>query len=187
MPLDLNLMYGEMFASAILHGCLPFLVYIMVKDLVSMTRTSFIVVLVVACSIASFLLNMGLLTMIQANTCGGVNNFKTIAIGSFLGSLITAIMVLIPTYIEPMRLMISTFFLAHNIILDQKDALNQQVLLTTAQTVTGMPSQTQKTQPTLNDIENQTRHEIAIGASYWLAAAGAYGVGIGTLWSGTSC
>jgi hypothetical protein len=97
-------------------------------------------------------------------------------------------MLAIPAFSEPMRLMISTLIMKHNIILNPTDAANEKILIDVAQKLTGtVPEASVQVQPTERDIEDQTRREIAIGAGYWGFAAGAYGIGLGTMFATPTC
>jgi hypothetical protein len=188
MALDLNLLYGEMFASAMIHGTLPYLIYFLTRSIPGMTNMSYIAVLIGACSFISFLLQCGFLTTLQANTCKGVKNVTSIFTGGAVAALITGIMLAIPAFSEPMRLMVSSLIMNHNIILDPLDAANQQILLEASEKITGTThTGSIQVQPTLSEVEDQTRREIAIGAGYWGFAAGAYGIGVGTMFAGSAC
>jgi hypothetical protein len=188
MALDLNLLYGEMFASAMIHGTIPYLIYFLSRSIPAMSHMSYIAVLLGACAFLSFLLQCGLLTTLQANTCKGVKNVTSIVKGGAVAAVITAIMLAIPAFSEPMRLMVSSLIMKHNIILDPLDVAHQQVLLDAAQKITGaVPDVAVQVQPTVSEIEDQTRREIAIGAGYWGFAAGAYGIGVGTMFAGSAC
>jgi predicted TIM-barrel enzyme len=188
MALDLNLLYGEMFASAIIHGTIPYLIYFLTRNIPSMSHMTYILVLLGACSFISFLLQFGLLTALQANSCKGVKDFSAISIGAAIAAVITAAMLAIPAFSESMRLMVSSLIIKHNIILNPSDAENEKVLIDAAQKITGgVPGASFQVQPTDKDIEDQTRREIAIGAGYWGIAAGAYGIGLGTMFATPKC
>jgi predicted TIM-barrel enzyme len=188
MALDLNLLYGEMFASAMIHGTIPYLIYFLSRNIPSLSHMNYILVLLGGCAFISFLLQFGLLTALQANSCKGVKDFTSISIGAIVAAVITASMLAIPAFSEPMRLMISTLIMKHNIILNPTDAANEKILIDVAQKLTGtVPEASVQVQPTERDIEDQTRREIAIGAGYWGFAAGAYGIGLGTMFATPTC
>lgn len=192
MALDLNLLYGEMVVSALFHGMMPFIVFALSQNVLSLTRNNYIITLLVACVILSFIFQFGFLTALQQSTCKGVKDIGSIAKGSAYGALTTAIMLAIPIFVEPMRLMVTSLpviGMAHNITLDPKDAKNQAVIFGAAKQVTdsNTPPNPIRTQPTDQEIETQTRREMAMGGAYWAAAAGAYGVGIGCMYATASC
>jgi hypothetical protein len=192
MALDLNLLYGEMAVSALFHGMMPFIVFALSQNVLSMTRNSYIITLIVTCVILSFVFQFGFLTALQQSTCKGVKDIASIAKGSAMGALTTAIMLAIPVFVEPMRLMVTSLPIigtAHNITLDPKDAKNQAVIFGAAKEVIGSPTPAApiRTQPTDQELETQTRREMAMGGAYWSAVAGAYGVGIGCMYATASC
>ena len=188
MALDLNLLYGEMFASALIHGTLPYLIYFLTKNIVTLTHMQYILVLLGVCSVISFLLQFGLLTALQANSCKGVKDYSAISFGAVIAAVITAAMLSIPAFSESMRLMVSSLIIPHNVMLNPSDAANEKVLIEAAQKVTGgVPGAVFQVQPTDKELEDQTRREIAIGAGYWGLAAGAYGIGIGTMYATPKC
>jgi len=191
MALDLNLLYGEMAGSAIFHGLMPFFIYIISQRLV-LTKNGFIIMLLVTCTILSFVFQFGFLTILQQSTCNGVKDLGSIAKGASVGALTTAIMLAIPVFVEPMRLMVTSLpviGIPHLIKLDPKDATNQEVIYDAAKKVTDSltPPDPVHTQPTEAQIENQTRKEMSFGGAYWTAIAGAYGVGIGCMMATKSC
>lgn len=191
MALDLNLLYGEMAVSALFHGMMPFIVFALSQNVLGMTRNSYIITLIVTCVILSFVFQFGFLTALQQSTCKGVKDIASIAKGSAAGALTTAIMLAIPVFVEPMRLMVTSLPIigtAHNITLDPKDAKNQAVIFDAAKQVIGSgPAAPIRTQPTDQELETQTRKEMAMGGAYWTAVAGAYGVGIGCMYATGSC
>lgn len=192
MALDLNLLYGEMAVSAALHGMLPFIVFAMSQNLVVMTRNNYVITLIVTCVILSFVFQFGFLTALQQSTCSGVKDLGTIAKGAGYGALMTGIMLAIPIFVEPMRLMITSLpviGIPHLVKLDPKDATNQEVIYDAAKKVTDSltPPDPVHTQPTELQIETQTRKEMAFGGAYWTAIAGAYGIGIGCMVATKSC
>ena len=191
MALDLNLLYGEMAVSALFHGMMPFIVFALSQNVLAMTRNSYVITLLVACVVLSFIFQFGFLTALQQSTCKGVKDIGSIAKGAGFGALTTAIMLAIPVFVEPMRLMVTSLpFIgtAHNIALDPKDAKNQAVIFDAAKQVIGSgPAAPIRTQPTDQELETQTRREMAMGGAYWTAIAGAYGVGIGCMYATASC
>jgi hypothetical protein len=192
MALDLNLLYGEMAVSAALHGMLPFIVFAMSQNLVVMTRYSYISILFVLCVVMSFIFQFGFLTALQQSTCNGVKDLGSIAKGAAVAALTTGVMLAIPVFVEPMRLMVTSLpviGIPHLMRLDPKDAKNQTVIYGAAKEVTDSvtPPNPVHTQPNELQIETQTRKEMAFGGAYWTAIAGAYGIGIGCMMATGSC
>lgn len=104
--------------------------------------------------IMSFALQTGLIAFLQQSACNGVKNYKSIFVAGTIAAVITGVMVAIPTYVEALRLVVSQFFVSH----------------------------TQPASP--EEQQNQREKEITIGAAYWAAFAGAYGIGVGSMIAG---
>jgi hypothetical protein len=199
MPLDTNLLYGEMAGSWLAHMAIP----VAVSTLISMafstytlrTRTLILVLLTTA---ISFLVQWGFLTFLQASSCNGVKDYKSITLGAVIATVITAGMTAIPAFIEPVRLAVSQLFGEHKPLLTAAAAkINKIVVETGVQVLaesTGKPAEgaaaavadtpedsEKQLASAILEYDNQTMKEIMYGVSYWSAFAGAYGVGIGSL------
>ena len=186
--MDMALLYGEMAAAAALHAMIPMIIFAITRT-VNMTQMTFIAWLVGICVVVSFLLQFGLLAALQGNSCGGIKNYGTIAKGAAVAACITLGMILIPSFVESMRLMVTNLFgIEHLAMIEPDKAQNEVIIVDAAQkihkethggTVFKPPSET--------DVEKNTRKEIAIGSAFWLMFAGAYGVASGAIFAGSSC
>lgn len=145
MGLDMNLLYGEMIGSAIIHSVLPLIIYV-IFYVNYYYDDKYIISLILLCIVGSFLVNFGFISSIQQNSCGGLKSMESVAIGAAIAALVTGVMVAIPVYVEPMRLMVTSFI----------------------------------------GIKSNNYLDMAVGSSFWLLFAGAYGIAIGGIMS-TSC
>ena len=191
MPLDMNLMYGEMAGSAALHGILPILFFTIISTfntkLIGLSNMQYMLILLAFCSITSFAVNFAFLTGLQASTCGGVKNISSISAGAGLGALITAVLVALPANMEWARLMVTSVFgMKHNILLSEQDVKNQDILQGAAAKIFDTPDQETVKQTAQTQVV-QTRREIAVGSIYWMAFAGAYGIAAGSMISASTC
>ena len=193
MPLDTNLLYGTMVGSWIGHLAIPVVTRIAVRQL---EFADWKLWFIVGCVGLSLLWQAMWLTVLQTSTCQGVKNVKGIATGSAIAAAITAVMVALPVYVEPLRLIVSQLFISHKALLTPaiahvNDALVEsgtKVLSASLQAGGGAsflgPGVARAITP--DEYEDQTSQEIALGTSYWAAFAGAYGLGIGSLFA-ASC
>ena len=134
-----------------------------------------------------------LLAILQASSCEGIKDYGRIATAAAIGALITAGMVSIPSFFESMRLIVSQLFFSHKPLLTPQLAKINNILtdaghdvLKASLTTDPGTKQTGGAAITLDEYDTQTFQEIASGASYWSAFAGAYGIGIGSLFA-ASC
>jgi hypothetical protein len=190
MGLDMNLLYGEMIGSAIIHSVLPVIIFVLGNILFDfMTSNGYTISLILLCIAGSFLVNFGFISSLQQNSCGGIKSIKSVATGAAIAALVTGALVAIPVYVEPMRLMVTSFIgIEHNILLNPKDAENQNDLEKVSVKIHGPRDQTLPDKDPIkpSDIDTQTRWEMAVGSSFWLLFAGAYGIAVGGIMS-TSC
>ena len=205
MPMDTNLFYGIMVGSAGLHAVIPLIVGVILSMTTLSLQTKMIVMLVLSVAL-SFLVQSGLLTALQANSCNGVKSYRNIFVGAGIGSLITLIMAAIPIFIEPLRLVVSQMFVDHKPLLTPELARINQFVTNAAvdfSEITGTPesepvSLSLSTSPTLpvqtggsaldpEQYESQTLRETQTAAAYWTAFAGAYGIAIGSIMAATTC
>ena len=186
MALDTNLMYGLMAAAGIVHAGLPLLIYVVCRHI----QTDFFrgpIFLILVCIACSFVVQLGLLTTLQQSTCKGVTSFNNVLIGAGVAAAITGVMMAIPAFVEPMRLMVtSTFGLEHRLLLNEEDVKKQEIILDAAKKIYGGTTTSQSVQPTQDEIGEQTRLETSLGGAFWLFFAGLYGVGAGTMFA-SSC
>jgi hypothetical protein len=96
-----------------------------------------------------------------------------------------AVMVAIPIYVEPMRLVVSQLFMSHKALLTPAIAHVNDALVDSGKKILGASLQVGGA-ITPEQYEDQTAQEISLGASYWAAFAGAYGIGVGSLFA-ASC
>ena len=110
MPISSSLLYGEMAASGFINVAFAIFGGFLVSTLAQMiemtevVRSLILLAFVVGLSTA---IQYGLFVALQANSCGKVTNYGAIAKATGQGALITAIMVAIPLFVEPMRLVVS--------------------------------------------------------------------------------
>jgi hypothetical protein len=190
MPLDTNLMYGEMVGSAFAHIAIPMGIVLVLNWLPYMSLSKRTWLLLGFTVLLSFVFQFGFLTFLQASSCQGVKNYTSIGMGSLIAAGVTAIMIAIPTFFEPMRLLVSQLFGDHKPLLTPELAnINNMVERAGTEfykaSETPLPPQRGGAALTIDDYEKQTLNEIQIGVSYWAAFAGAYGIGLGSLIAAT--
>jgi hypothetical protein len=171
-----------MLASWLAHLAIPLFVSIILPYFVHGISTTMKMLLFIGvCCAISFLCQAGLLTVIQASSCAGIHNVGYIFIGAMIAAVITGSTLLIPAFVEPMRLMVSQLFVRHLSLLTPEMEAYQKKLVETSNE---LAVQTGGGGIKEAEYEDQTFQEFAIGASYWGAFAGAYGFGIGSLYAG---
>ena len=116
MPVDITLLYGEMVASWIFHLGTPFIVSIIIQLMPSMPMFKKTLVFLALCVLLSFIIQSAMITVLQANSCGGVKNPKLIFAAAAAGAGITLVLVAIPLFIEPARLVVSQLFGTHKLL-----------------------------------------------------------------------
>ena len=195
MPLDTGLLYGEMLASGIAHAAIPLGIVLIINPLMitaSVFQKSLIFFGLYV--LLSFLAQICFLLILQINACSGLNNFRIIVGGAVIAAVISAVMVAIPVFIEPMRVMVSQYIIWHRPLLTGKEKQRAEVVNHAVDQLRQIDSMTALTTPDIvdtvreldiNDYGEQTLREISIGASYWGAFAGAYGVAFGSLIAAT--
>jgi hypothetical protein len=198
MPLDTNLMYGEMVGSAFAHIAIPMGIVLVLNWLPYMSLSKRTWLLLGFTVLLSFVFQFGFLTFLQASSCQGVKNYASIGLGSLIAAGVTGIMIAIPTFFEPLRLLVSQLFGDHKPLLTPELAnINNMVERagTEFYKASEIPLPQQRGAPlpvqqggaalTIDEYEKQTLNEIQIGVSYWAAFAGAYGIGLGSLIAAT--
>jgi hypothetical protein len=181
MPLDTNLLYGASVATGLVHLALPFGL-----SLIASRLGHNIWILLVLLVIVSFLVQLAAQTGLQAQSCDGVKDFRSIAAGATLGSIVVGVMALIPILIQPMRLVVSQFAGRHTAAMTPEQRENNQILAAASLKIvrdnTVDPSVAANALGLDNDaFADQTFREQHIGMGYWAAFGGAYGVGLGSL------
>jgi hypothetical protein len=192
MGLDTNLLYGEMFGSWLIHLSFPVIASVVIGLLPYQPLSTRIWLLLGITVLLSAITQFGFLAYLQSAACGGVKDYAPVATGAGIAAAITATMTAVPLFVQPMRLAVSQLFVSHKAMLTpQLAAFNE--LMTNASIKTGEIVGSQKggslelpkPLPPV-DYEDQTLKEMMIGASYWAAFAGAYGIGFGSLMN-TTC
>lgn len=185
MALDTSLLFGEMAGSALLHLFFPLLVsviYLGFPSLSMSARTWMMIGLVAAMSFAA---QFVFLAQLQAASCAGVKDYRAILKGTVIASLISAAMVAIPMFVESMRLIVSQLISDHKVLLTPALAKANTIITNAAMQMSqqggGLAEEVGALTP--EEYEAQTLREMSYGAAYWAAFAGAYGVGIGSLFA----
>ena len=195
MGLDTNLLYGEMFGSWLIHLSFPVLASVIIGILPYQPLATRIWMLLGITVLLSAVTQFGFLAYLQSAACNGVKDYAPVATGAGIATLITALMTAVPLFVQPMRLAVSQLFVSHKALLTpQLEAFNKLMMdasIKTGEIVNDGKSQTggALSLPTPlppMDYEDQTLKEMMIGASYWAAFAGAYGIGFGSLMN-TTC
>ena len=208
MPVNSSLLYGEMVAAWLAHLGIPIFVSIIFPYFAhGLSGMMKMLAFIGVCCLLSFVCQAVLLSVIQASSCNGIHSVKYILTGTVVATAIMGSFLLIPAFIEPMRLMSSQLFMRHCTILTPEMEEYQKKAIAAAEELTVKQEgakeldateaieaieATEKQQVvqkgggiTLNEYEAQTFQEFAVGASYWGAFAGAYGFGIGSLYAGS--
>jgi hypothetical protein len=195
MPMDTNLLYGEMAGSWLVHLAIPAAVAVLFSYLPSMSTKTRGYILLGGTVLLSFLVQAGLLTSLQAAACKGVKDYGSIFTGAAIAAVITAVLAAIPIFFEPMRLAVSQIFIRHMPELTEGAARLDAVASEAANVYTdGVISAEGQNQQEAGALLNQRggaltseqyaeqeRRELTIGTAYWTAFAGAYGIGVGSL------
>jgi hypothetical protein len=197
MPLDVNLLYGEMAGSWLLHLGIPVLATTALGFLPGLDLKQQGLLLLGIVVVVSFLSQAGFLSILQAQSCSGVKDYGGIFKGAAVAAVVTAIMVAVPIFIEPMRLVVSQLFMEHKSLLSSRDQEIETLVAAAGKQVAAVETPVQTGSAlqgggalqvggalTREQYEKQTGREIMIGAAYWSAFAGAYGIGLGSLFAG---
>ena len=191
MPISSSLLYGEMAASGFINVAFAIFGGFLVSTLAQMiemtevVRSLILLAFVVGLSTA---IQYGLFVALQANSCGKVTNYGAIAKATGQGALITAIMVAIPLFVEPMRLVVSEALAqfgiggGHQVPLTPALEVQQTAIIDAAHKIASVQ---EGGALTAQQFQDQTNREKYIGAAFWAAFAGAYGIGLGSLHAGT--
>jgi len=188
MAVFMNLLYGEMVASALFHMAIPFLISLFIIKFMMynspMQRNLMLIGITVGVSV---LLHLILLSMVQISSCGTIQNMWSIFQGSVIGAAIVGGMIAIPTFVQPMHLMVSQLFGPHLPLLTPELAAVQKSAIDIAGA--SLPADIKIATDisykalTQDEYDLQVFREIAYGVGFWGAFGGAYGVGIGSLFA----
>jgi len=191
MALDVSMLYGEMVASALAHIGIVFAIFMLIKAIPGLTDLYRSLVFIGCCTLLSWIVQALLLAVLQSSSCGGIKSYGGVAIGSTIAATITLVMIAIPIFIEPLRLVVSHLFIEHQPLVNAIVAQQEEIVVDAANNI-NQAEQTAQTQPQSggglrpDDYDSQLFKEMTLGAGFWGAFAGAYGVGVGSLW-GARC
>lgn len=196
MPLSSGLLIGELFASLLIHMAIPILVgraFDFAPDLAWSSKIGFFIA---ACVALSFVVQTLSMVGLQASACAGVKNGTSIIVAGAVGALITACLISIPIAFEPMRLVVSQIFAKRPELTPAVEAaVGDFIKKLGGSAASAIPEAvpTEEENPRRVQLggdrtaeEAQTFKEIIVGSAYWAAAAGAYGIGIGSMLA-TTC
>lgn len=182
MALDTSLLYGLVAASAVAHAALAFAIYVFM-NLAGATGSGTLQIIL---CVISFVIQFGLLTALQANTCGGVKDYGSVAKGSVWSLVLVIGFTLLPVYVPYLRDIVAWLAprptpsdVAVGRILEQA-AIN-------VQSATGGISDTEKPSPpdvlttSLEAYQRDTFLTTTKAIAFWAAFAGAYGIAVGSL------
>lgn len=187
MPLDTSLQIAEEAGSALLHAVLPWAASPVLTYMTGATLQQKLWTLIIVCTIASFLIQFGMLTALQQVSCQGVRNFGGILKAAIIAALLTAGMTWLPTAVDWMRLTVSERVMVHHPILTPVQQAVSSVVEKAAVNVAALESasatlQTGGSRPiTQSEYEEQTLQETRWAMSYMGAFAGIFGIAIGGL------
>lgn len=198
MPVDTNLLYGEMAGSWLVHLAIPVGVSVLVSSLPYMPLARKAMILIAVTAVLSTLAQGAFLLALQASACNGVKDYGSVFVAACICGLITAGMVALPVYVEPLRLAVSQLFGTHKsmltpamqrineIISEAGTTVSQTTVVSDKEAETGRAIQVGGASLTPVEYEVQDFKEMMLGASYWAAFGGAYGIGVGSMMA-TSC
>ena len=198
MAMEMYTLYGEAVASFILHGALVFAVAAALEKMgLEIGDTAFIAMFAAGIAAGSALINGGLLTVLHQLTCDGVKNPMAIVKGAGVSAGISAMMSVLPTYIEPLRLAVSSIVMTHQ-YLATPDRITAEGALKDAATAVHdlaqpegtlapevaapLPNEGVGSLPSL-EYALQTFREARVASAYLTAFAGAYGMALGAQWT----
>jgi len=186
MPVDTNLMYAEMAGSWLVHLAIPIGVSVLISVMGYMPLSQKIMLLIAITAAISGLVQLGFLAAMQASACSGVKDYQSIATAAGLSAVLTAGMVAVPAYVPSMRLTVSQLFGPHLSLLTPAMAKINNVIAEASKEVTeaslsALPKQVGGAALNFVEYEAQEFKEVMIGAAYWAAFAGAYGIGVGSM------
>lgn len=184
MPVDTSMLYGEMAGSLLVHMAIPVGVAVLLSVMPYMELSTKIILLIVGTALLSGLVQFGFLAALQSSACSGVKEYQTIFAAAGVGALLTAAMVAIPAYVEPMRLTVSQLFGTHKSMLTPAMARVNALVAKAGEEIAAASAPTVQqggAALTPTEYDDQVFRETMIGAAYWSAFAGAYGIGVGSM------
>jgi hypothetical protein len=126
-------MYWDMIVSFLLHLGGPVIIATIFSGFLDVIPlTSRIWILIAGTVIFSFIVNFGVLLLLQTTSCDGLKDMLGVAKGAGIGAVITFFFMLIPSYWEGLRLSISQVFVEHHPLLSAADAARQDILVSAA-------------------------------------------------------
>lgn len=190
MALDTSVLYGIMGGSALGHAAAAVISYVIIKNFQLAVGERAIYFLLTIAAL-SFVIQTLCMISIQSHSCNGVSNYKSLFVAGAVGAVITALMVAIPIYMEPARLIISQLFGPHMTLMTPERAAQAEIIEKAAKELSELNTVSSSTDiiqkgGALSAIEydDQVLKEMMLGAAYWAAFAGAYGVGLGSTIAG---
>jgi hypothetical protein len=187
MAVESAVLYGEMAGSWVLHLVIPLLASLILRVVPQSAPRILIFILII--TVMSLVVQTALIAFLQQSACNGVKNYKSVLAAGGVAAVVTACMVAIPAYVEPMRLVVSQLFGDHKKLLSPEQAATNDAIIKASEKVsevqTGpVPDVQVGGAMSVIEFEAQQEKEISYGASYWAAFAGAYGIAIGSIMAG---
>jgi hypothetical protein len=182
MALDTSLLYGLTAASAVAHAALAFTIYVVMKMIGSTSSGTLQIIL----CLISVIIQFGLLTALQANTCGGVKDYGIVLVGTAISTIIVTGFTLLPVYVPYMREIVS-WLAPRASPADAEIAKTLEVAAMKVQELSGEASGADKMAPpdvtstSLLEYEQATFLATTKAVAFWAAFAGAYGIAAGSL------
>lgn len=177
--MESSVLYGEMAGSWVLHLVIPLLAGLILRIIPQSAPRIPLFILIIATM--SFVVQTALIAVLQQSACNGVKNYTRILAAGSVAAVISAIMVAIPAYVEPLRLVVSQLFSDHKTLLSPAEAAANDAIVKVAM---GQEHGQIGGAMTAIEIDAQQEKEITYGAAYWCAFAGAYGIAVGSMMAG---
>jgi hypothetical protein len=193
MPLDMNVLYGEMGGSALAHFTIPILVGLALPILnIDYLQSAFY--LLAGIVIISFVVHWLFILGLQASSCKGVKDVLGITYGAIGSTFVTLLLTVPAIYSESFRLLISQVFIRHKPLEgpdneELKEKINKVALNNGMSPDMANETATKRIAEmfcTKKQYEEQTLLEMRLAAAFMAAWTGAYGVGIGSMLA-TNC
>jgi hypothetical protein len=182
MALDTSLLYGLVAASAAFHA----LFAIVVGYFMMLSGSTNGLALKIGLCIFSFLLQFGLLSALQANTCGGIKDYGGVAKGAAISLAVVAAFAFLPASIDGLRDIVA-WVAPRASATEAKVAQIIEQAGVNVQVAEGKVAEGGK--PALPDVvstslEEYTRNMFQANnkaIAFFTAFGGAYGIGLGSL------
>jgi hypothetical protein len=181
MALDTSLLYGLTAASAVAHAALAFTIYVAMKLIGSTSSSTLQIIL----CLISVIIQFGLLTALQANTCGGVKDYGIVLVGTAISTFIVIGFTLLPVYVPYMREVVA-WLAPRASPADAEIAKTLEVAAMKVQELSGGQGADKIVPPdvtstSLLEYEQATFLATTKAVAFWAAFAGAYGIAAGSL------